>query len=223
MCFLTNTPYIKTSCVKNKSPKYCPSCSRTSFAIPHQPVWTPKRATTRKCTTNVRIFLQGYLYAVTEHLLTKKEFLFFLFLERFLEISCSDCTLLFSFLDPLIIRNTWSPTISNIFIQWSSRYSYSLSDPTTLRHHLVTMAIGELCQNIYWTTIVATKRTECNYGSGSWCYWHSFFQQVMQMHSQVWALLLDIKFGKIIWFNSKNQWANWLTNQVTNQRWIIKQ
>jgi hypothetical protein len=51
----------------------------------------------------------------------------------------------------------------------------------------------------------------------SWCWVQSFFWQVMQMHLQAWALLLEIKFRKIIGFNLWNQWANQQTNQMVNQ------
>ena len=36
---------------------------------------------------------------------------------------------------------------------------------------------------------------QCQHFQSSWCYWHSFFGQAMQMHSQVSARQLEIKFG----------------------------
>jgi hypothetical protein len=42
---------------------------------------------------SVRILLRGYLYAVTQHLLTRKELYIFKFPERFLVISCTDISL----------------------------------------------------------------------------------------------------------------------------------
>ncbi len=50
----------------------------------------------------------------------------------------------------------------------------------------------------------------------SWYFWQSFFWQVMQMHFQVWARLLDIKFNWIIWFGLKKvtiKIAKWVENQ----------
>ena len=65
----------------------------------------------------VRIFLQGYLYAVTQHLLTRRFYLFFKFPERFLEISCKDLTI-FSLVDnsnhlkDLVIHILWTLVMS---------------------------------------------------------------------------------------------------------------
>ncbi len=50
-----------------------------------------------------------------------------------------------------------------------------------------------------------------------WCWLQSSFWQVMQMHSQAWALLLEIKFRKSIGFNLKNKWTIQWMNQVANQ------
>jgi len=44
-----------------------------------------------------------------------------------------------------------------------------------------------------------------------------FLSAVMHMHSQVWAQLLEIKFGSIIWFDFSNQWAIQRMNQVANR------
>ncbi len=39
----------------------------------------------------------------------------------------------------------------------------------------------------------------------------------MQMHLLAWAVLLEIKFGWIVWFNLRNQWANQWMNQICEQ------
>ena len=58
---------------------------------------------------------------------------------------------------------------------------------------------------------------QCQLFQSSWCYWHSFFWQAMQMHSQVSARMLEIKFRSIIWLNYSNQWAIQRMNQVANR------
>ena len=58
---------------------------------------------------------------------------------------------------------------------------------------------------------------QCQLFQSSWCYWHSFFRQAMQMHSQVSAGLLEIKLGSIIWLDYSNQSAIQRMNQVANR------
>jgi len=58
---------------------------------------------------------------------------------------------------------------------------------------------------------------QCRLFWSSCCYWQAFIQEVMHMHSQVWAQLLEIKFVSIIWFDFSNQWAIQRMNQVVNQ------
>ena len=58
---------------------------------------------------------------------------------------------------------------------------------------------------------------QCQLFQSSWYYWHLFFRQAMQMHSQVSAGLLEIKFGSIIWLDYSNQWAIQWMNQVANR------
>ncbi len=58
---------------------------------------------------------------------------------------------------------------------------------------------------------------QCQFLWSSWCLWQSFFQQVMHMHSQVWAQLLEIKLGWIIWFDLRNRRAIQRMNQVASR------
>ncbi len=50
---------------------------------------------------------------------------------------------------------TWLLTIDNVLLWCSGDHSHSLSDPMTLRHHLVTMTIGESLANMNQRTINA--------------------------------------------------------------------
>ena len=58
---------------------------------------------------------------------------------------------------------------------------------------------------------------QCRLFWSSWCLWQSFFREVMHMHSQVWAQLLEIKLGRTIWFDLRNQWAIQRMNQVASR------
>ena len=57
---------------------------------------------------------------------------------------------------------------------------------------------------------------QCRLFQSSYCYWQSFSRQLIQMHSQTLALLLEILFKWIIWFDLMNQWAIQRINQVSN-------
>ena len=92
------------------------------------------------------------------------------------------------------------------FIRPSSSLSYTSKTDCVLK-----IFIGHHSKQ--WT---GKNWMQCRFFWSSWCLWQSFFRQVMHMHSQVWAQLLEIKLGWIIWFDLRNQWAIQRMNQVAN-------
>ncbi len=96
----------------------------------------------------MRIFLQGYLYAVTQHLLTRWNFLFLNSLKGFRDLLQRSHNIdnFIHFIDNsnhlknLIIRIRW---FRDVLLKSSGKVPRSLSDPMTFRHHLVNMIIGK--------------------------------------------------------------------------------